>query len=159
MRRAWTEDAVAVEGRHFRSRGTTMRPRPVQQPGPPIWIGGNSTAALRRAVDRGDGWVPFPTPPGVTITARTPTLSSLDDLAVRLQKMHSYAAEVGRTDPIDVCFSGFATDVPGMLEEVRLLEELGVTWTVLRPRDANTRAKWIDSVRRLGDEVIGPSRA
>ncbi|MSZ30124.1 MAG: TIGR03619 family F420-dependent LLM class oxidoreductase, partial [Actinobacteria bacterium] len=53
MRKAWTEDQVAFEGEHFRSRGVTMRPRPVAQPHPPIWVGGNSKAAIRRAVERG----------------------------------------------------------------------------------------------------------
>jgi probable F420-dependent oxidoreductase len=35
-----------------------QRPRPVQQPRPPIWVGGSSAAALRRAAARGDGWLP-----------------------------------------------------------------------------------------------------
>jgi alkanesulfonate monooxygenase SsuD/methylene tetrahydromethanopterin reductase-like flavin-dependent oxidoreductase (luciferase family) len=55
MRLALTEDAVAYEGRHFRSRGTTMRPRPVQQPCPPLWIGGNSLGAMLKAVAAADG--------------------------------------------------------------------------------------------------------
>jgi probable F420-dependent oxidoreductase len=35
-----------------------QRPRPVQHGGPPIWIGGSSKAAIRRAAERGDGWLP-----------------------------------------------------------------------------------------------------
>ena len=35
-----------------------QRPRPVQQPRPPIWVGGSSAAAIRRAAERGDGWLP-----------------------------------------------------------------------------------------------------
>jgi len=35
-----------------------MRPRPVQRPRPPIWIGGSSRPALRRVAARGDGWIP-----------------------------------------------------------------------------------------------------
>ncbi|HEV2361872.1 MAG TPA: LLM class flavin-dependent oxidoreductase, partial [Acidimicrobiales bacterium] len=35
-----------------------QRPRPVQAGGPPIWIGGSTGAALRRAADLGDGWLP-----------------------------------------------------------------------------------------------------
>ncbi|HEV7733984.1 MAG TPA: TIGR03619 family F420-dependent LLM class oxidoreductase [Candidatus Binatia bacterium] len=35
-----------------------LRPRPIQQPRPPIWVGGNTPAALRRAATRGDGWLP-----------------------------------------------------------------------------------------------------
>src|SRR6478752_3449164 len=77
MRRIWTDDEVATEGRHFRTRGTTMLPHPPQQPHPPIWIGGNSTAAIRRAVDRAQGWVPFPNPGGLTSRVRTPALSNV----------------------------------------------------------------------------------
>ena len=62
LRAALTSDDYAYDGRHFHSRGTTFRPRPVQSPHPPIWVGGNSRSAIRRAVDRGDGWVPFPNP-------------------------------------------------------------------------------------------------
>jgi probable F420-dependent oxidoreductase len=39
-------------------RDVGLRPRPVQQPRPPIWIGGNTPAALKRAAARGDGWLP-----------------------------------------------------------------------------------------------------
>src|SRR5690242_15140978 len=85
MRRVWSEDEVEVTGRHFRTRGTTMRPRPPQQPYPPIWIGGNSTAAIRRAAERGQGWVPFPNPGGLTARVRTPQLANLDELASRLR--------------------------------------------------------------------------
>ncbi len=39
-----------------------LRPRPVQQPRPPIWVGGSSKPALRRVAERGDGWIPQGTP-------------------------------------------------------------------------------------------------
>lgn len=39
-----------------------QRPRPVQQPRPPVWVGGSTPPALRRVADRGDGWVPQGTP-------------------------------------------------------------------------------------------------
>jgi probable F420-dependent oxidoreductase len=39
-----------------------MRPRPLQQPRPPIWVGGSSGPALRRVAERGDGWIPQGTP-------------------------------------------------------------------------------------------------
>ena len=72
MRRVWTEDAVAAEGRHFRARAVTMRPRPDRPGGPPIWVGGNSTAAIRRAVARGQGWAPFPNPPAASGAVKSP---------------------------------------------------------------------------------------
>ena len=61
---AWTTDGVALEGRHFRARGNTMLPRPFAQPHPPIWVGGNSKTAIRRAVERGPGLAAVPEPAG-----------------------------------------------------------------------------------------------
>ena len=80
MRRVWTDGEIETVGRHFRSRGTIMRPLPVQKPHPPIWVGGNSGAAIRRAAERGQGWVPFPNPGNLTSRVRTPALSTLDEL-------------------------------------------------------------------------------
>ena len=40
IRRLWTEDDVTHRGRHWRLDGVTIRPRPVQQPRPPIWVAG-----------------------------------------------------------------------------------------------------------------------
>ncbi len=42
--------------------GVGQRPRPVQQPHPPIWIGGSGRPALRRVAHHGDGWIPQATP-------------------------------------------------------------------------------------------------
>jgi probable F420-dependent oxidoreductase len=50
----WPEHA----GRVWSVRDMGLRPRPVQRPRPPIWVGGNTPAALRRAAARGDGWLP-----------------------------------------------------------------------------------------------------
>jgi len=158
MRRLWTEDEVVVEGKHFRTRGTSMRPHPPKQPGPPIWIGGNSTAAIRRAAERGQGWVPFPNPGGLTSRVRTPELSNLDELARRMQILRDHAAEIGRTEPIDVCFSPFAEGASKIVDELHALESLGVTWAVLHGPPAKTRRAWIDGTRRVADEIVAPYR-
>jgi probable F420-dependent oxidoreductase len=159
MRRVWSEDDVAIDGRHFHSRGTTMRPRPPQQPHPPIWIGGNSSAAIRRVVEKGQGWVPFPNPGGAAMAAvRTPALTTLDELGTRLAEMREHTDRVGRTEPIDVCFSPFSGHGAALLDEIERLAELGVTWTVLRTGRVTTRSAWLDEVARLGAEVISASR-
>ncbi len=76
IRAIWTGDDVTVEGRHFSARGITAHPRPVTQPHPPIWIGGNSGQARQRVADHGDGWCPFPAPAIVATTARTASLDT-----------------------------------------------------------------------------------
>ena len=54
LRRLWTEDGVTFEGKHFQLDAVTVYPKPT--PPPPIFIGGRSDAALRRAGRFGDGY-------------------------------------------------------------------------------------------------------
>ena len=158
MRKLWTDGEIETVGRHFRTRGTTMRPPVVQKPHPPIWIGGNSTAAIRRAVERGQGWVPFPNPGGLTSRVRTPELSNLEELERRVRILREHAAAIGRTEPIDICFSPFADGAAATSSELRALEGLGVTWAVLHIPPVKTRSQWIDAVEHLGAAVISPYR-
>ena len=57
MRKLWREDKVAYDGRFYQFEDVTMAPKPVGN-SVPLWIGGNSPAAIRRAAARGDGWLP-----------------------------------------------------------------------------------------------------
>jgi len=54
-RRLWRDEVASFEGRHYRLPAVRTGPKPVQRPWPPIWIGGNSDAAIARAVALGDG--------------------------------------------------------------------------------------------------------
>jgi len=56
----WTEEKAEFHGAFFHIDGLAFEPKPVQEPRPPIYIGGNSKPALRRA-SRYDGWQPNPT--------------------------------------------------------------------------------------------------
>lgn len=57
MKRLWTEERVSFNGRFARLEAVAMQPKPVQKPHPPIWFGGRAEAALRRAVELGDGYI------------------------------------------------------------------------------------------------------
>jgi probable F420-dependent oxidoreductase len=59
---ALTDEFAAFSGPTWSFHDSGVRPRPVQRPRPPIWVGGSSPAALRRAAERGDGWLPQGTP-------------------------------------------------------------------------------------------------
>jgi probable F420-dependent oxidoreductase len=59
MKVLWTAGQPRYEGKYYRVSDITFWPRPVQQPHPPIWIGGQTAPSVRRAVKYGDGWVPF----------------------------------------------------------------------------------------------------
>jgi probable F420-dependent oxidoreductase len=59
---AWLVEWAPHDGARFKYADVGQRPRPVQQPRPPIWIGGSGRPALRRVAARGDGWIPQGTP-------------------------------------------------------------------------------------------------
>ncbi|HEY5244047.1 MAG TPA: LLM class flavin-dependent oxidoreductase, partial [Acidimicrobiales bacterium] len=59
---AFTDEFPTLPGPRWPAAGMGVAPRPVQQPRPPIWIGGSSQAAIRRTAALGDGWLPQGTP-------------------------------------------------------------------------------------------------
>ncbi|MGH8978541.1 MAG: LLM class F420-dependent oxidoreductase [Acidimicrobiia bacterium] len=157
IRLALTTDALEFEGRHFRSRATTLRPR-TERGVAPIWIGGNSRAAIRRAVDRGDGWVPFPNPARAARAVRTPLLATIEDLTERLAYMRDYAAERDRAVPADVCFHPFSLahdyDAAAVRSELDQLEALGVTWCAMSAPPGSTRTEYLEGAGRLAADIM-----
>lgn len=57
IRRLWQGETVTFHGKHFHVEGAKLSPRPVQKPNPPIWVGGFSRAAVKRAAKYGDGYI------------------------------------------------------------------------------------------------------
>ena len=129
-----------------------MLPRPVQRPHPPIWVGGNSRMAIRRAVELAEGLGAVSrTRRSTRRFQRTAVLASLDDLAAGLAYAREHAAAVERTAPLDVCFSpvgvdmfaGKTPDPEALREPIAAMADLGVTWTALS-LPAPSRAAWCE---------------
>jgi probable F420-dependent oxidoreductase len=80
----WTQDPTTFKGRYFSFADVRFQPKPQQKPHPPIWVGGHSEAALRRAVALGEAWHPTALP-----------LPVLDE---KMRRLRLLAAEAGRTD-------------------------------------------------------------
>ncbi len=59
MRKLWSGQRVSHSGRHFQFENIQMEPAPCQLSGPPIWLGGRSDPALRRAARMADGWMSY----------------------------------------------------------------------------------------------------
>jgi probable F420-dependent oxidoreductase len=64
IRALWTESPASHAGKFFLFQDAVMEPRPIQEPHPPIWVGGRSDAALRRAARFGQGWLAYFVTPG-----------------------------------------------------------------------------------------------
>lgn len=83
MKELWTQDAPSFNGRFFSFSGFKFSPKPVQTPHIPVWIGGNSDAALHRAARMGDGW-------------HADGLSP-QDMASRTEQLKTHVAAAGRS--------------------------------------------------------------
>ena len=59
FRTLWIEEAPRLDGSWVKFDEVRFEPKPVQKPHPPIWVGGESGPALRRAARLGDAWYPI----------------------------------------------------------------------------------------------------
>jgi probable F420-dependent oxidoreductase len=145
---AWTGEPVTAEGHNWSARGAVVRPRPCQQPRPPIWCGGNGPAAMRRAV-RYDGWMPFPTPGGLAAATRTPPLESLADLALAIARLEELSEAANRPERPAICVGAFGNPLElAFAEELHALDELGVEMVAVT-LPAATRGEWLRSLEQL----------
>jgi probable F420-dependent oxidoreductase len=83
MRTLWQDDVSSHDGRYYSLRECRMYPKPVQSPHPPIHVGGESEAAMRRVARHGQGWYTF---------NRT-----AEQLAAPLARLDELLAEAGRS--------------------------------------------------------------
>lgn len=70
VKKLWHADEIQFEGKYYRMPRSVFLPKPMQTPGPPIWIGGNSERALRRVAAHGDGWHPTSRMPVAELTKK-----------------------------------------------------------------------------------------
>ncbi|HVV08187.1 LLM class F420-dependent oxidoreductase [Amycolatopsis sp.] len=104
MRAAWSGEAVERDDEFFPAHGHVMLPRPAQRPGPPVWIGGNSKAAMRRVAETADGWLPFEQPAAMAAVTGTPELTA-GELGERIGRLREMRSAAGRPPEFDVCFT------------------------------------------------------
>jgi len=131
-RRLWTEDEVTHAGEFFSFEGAVFVPKPVQRPGPPILVGGESKAALRRAARLGDGWIGMH--------------HDFESGAAQIAALRELLAAEGR-DAADFqfCLGGTV----GSPADARRWEDIGVTRMVFSPWTSSREA--IDGMRRFAE--------
>jgi len=163
MRACWTQEPAEFNGPHYRLPPVSALPKPKQKNGIPIWTGGHTDAALRRAGELADGWHP--------IGMRAPAMLYQAEYAERAAIVHGWARKAGRDPksitlsfrvPLDLVpkrakpaggdrllFRGTAAEV---IEDIRSYQALGVTHFVfdLAPQDLRGALGLID---RFAEDV------
>ena len=133
-KRLWDDDVIGQHGRFFDFDPVAFEPKPLQRPHPPLLIGGESDAALRRAARTADGWI------GMAHT--------LDSARQPIARLHELREEYGRAgEPFDVCLGGPVTE----RDDVERWEDAGVTRMIVSPWRRSREA--IDGMRRFAELV------
>ncbi|AYE96697.1 LLM class F420-dependent oxidoreductase [Mycobacterium paragordonae] len=116
----WTDEPAEYHGKHVDFPPSYIRPKPVRQPHPPIYIGGNSNATMKRVVRHEAGWISNPFP--------------IEEVTRRVEQLRGAAA-------YDVPLAMFGT--PNNIEYWRAAEDLGFGQLALllptKPRDESLR--------------------
>jgi probable F420-dependent oxidoreductase len=166
MRAAWSGADVEMEGSSFLARGIRAFPRPVQQPGPPIWIHGNTRWGLEYAAAHAEGWIGMVTTPQAVRTIRTYGIVDIDALARRIDDLALACDRVGRPiADITIAATGMwprwdirsGWDADRMRSDVRRLQALGAQWCVNLVCGDDPDIS-METIRRFGEEVIAPTR-
>jgi probable F420-dependent oxidoreductase len=156
---AWAADDFSFKGTGYEAVGNRILPRPTQKPHPPIWVGGNSKRAIRRAVQYGDAWAPFHSPTGpVPKTARTVPIGGEADIAEGMAYMRAQMEVYGRKDLPAVVLDSMKAptddwNAQALIDQIAGLEQIGVSWVSVH-MDGRTRAEWSDNLERYGAEVL-----
>jgi len=135
----WTQDNPSFEGDYFNVSNCGFAPKSAQQPHTPIWIGGESRAALRRAARLGDGWHSAGT--------------SLAELPQKLGVIREELAAAGRSET-DFTLSAFPTD-RFTVELIGQFAEHGVSH-MLAPVFSFDANKVKQRLEMIAKEVIEP---
>jgi len=158
----WSDDEPVFHGRFFHIEGLAFEPKPLQRPRPPIFVGGNSKPALRRAA-RYDGWQP------------NPTQLSIEEIPPLFEYLAGQADYVGKEDTFEVFWVGAIPGVgwssfdelsePGRrglaeraLDKVTYLAGLGVTTVSVPVPQSRSMAQYLDYVTWFSEEVIDKAK-
>ena len=97
----WTAENPSFDGEFYQLSGSGFSPKPAQKPHPPIWIGGHTGPAIRRAARHGDGWMP--------IGLRPPAILEPEELAALIARLRRLTVHAGR--PENAVELTFSTDI------------------------------------------------
>ena len=160
LRGLWTQEWPSFRGRFYAFDEVRFFPKPVQKPHPPIWIGGHTQAAIRRAARLGDGWHP--------IGLRPPAGLHPEEFERAAGQLRAQAKEAGR-DPWSVTLSfrapirfadgeagasrvPFTGSSPQIIEDIRTYQRLGVRHLIFDFPGTSAEAI-VEQLHRFAEEV------
>lgn len=139
LRALWTQEKPAFDGPTVHFSGIDAHPRPVQQPHPPLLIGGHSPPAFRRAVARGNGWYAFFQPPeGVA-----GCLAGIEKARAQVERPASLGELEISVSPPPACD----------LDTARRYQDLGVDRLTLVPA-ARSEEDWLRFVEEAAEGLL-----
>jgi probable F420-dependent oxidoreductase len=160
----WTEDGPTYQGKHVSFGNILFAPKPVHKPHPPLWIGGESPQAMKRAVRIGDAWYPASNNP-------QHRLDTPERLAKGIGELRRIAEAAGRApDSIDIGFillwpvdwtaqktgegsRRLLTGSPAdMASDIKALERAGVRHTCLTFQTASL-PETLERMQRFAEQV------
>jgi probable F420-dependent oxidoreductase len=156
VRGALVDEFPEHDGPHWSFKDVGVGPRPVQQPRPPIWVGGSAPASLRRAAEKGDGWLPQGTPRAqmpeqiATIRALREKAGIAEPIELGVVTEMIYVGDAS-WDVGERTISGAADHIAARLRE---FGDMGVSHLQVRFRSRDVNEA-VDQIARFGAEV-GP---
>jgi probable F420-dependent oxidoreductase len=163
----WSGQSVSMNGDGYHAEGVLQRPRPVQEPHPPVWVGGNSRRARQRVAEYGDGWTPILADEVAARTTRTAPLPDTPALAAAIVDMKRRVEEAGR-DPSTISVqvqqlrgptrgAEVEGDFGRYLEWLDEMDGVGVTQVLVHVPVSSGQAG-IEALERYSAEVISRYR-
>ena len=143
LRALWLQDDPAFTGDLVTVGGARFEPKPVSVPHPPIIVGGESSAALRRAARFGDGWYGH--------------AFEVDHIRERVETLRRLRAEAGRDEPFEVTVR-VLPDVS--IEHVRSLAAVGVDRAVLESGSFDLRDPFdaLGAIESFGERIVAKTQ-
>jgi probable F420-dependent oxidoreductase len=170
FRELWTAERPTYRGRHVDFENVIFAPKPVQPGGPPIWVGGESPAAMRRTVKLGNGWYPgnnnqqMPMDTPARLKGAIAKLRQMAegagrdpatiDMGLIVQSPFDWQRQETQDKSARRMFTGTSQE---MLADKEALAEAGVRLVALR-LGGETMSDAIERIERFGAEVIARGR-
>jgi probable F420-dependent oxidoreductase len=158
LRAYWSQESIDFEGAHFKATRLAMEPKPPQGAGIPLWIGGDSRPALRRAGTLGDGWMAN----GAITDRDIQAIASVRQHAERAgrdpEKLGFQAQITAPYDPDDLAGRSFHSSPDRIAAVVAGARQAGFGWAAINASyvylaGAQTPDAFVEDLERIHERV------